>query len=125
MEESQVLGKQKAQEDLDVTLEQNSSVTPNSESEQKQQPNLVRIYVYEVVVPSRYASSKEEFVHGTLSNPIFNGTKAKSYPFNLYPFQQVSIACLKRNESVLVSAHTSAGKNVVAEYAIAMAFRDK
>jgi ATP-dependent RNA helicase DOB1 len=31
----------------------------------------------------------------------------------------------ERHESVLVAAHTSAGKTVVAEYAIAMAFRDK
>lgn len=31
----------------------------------------------------------------------------------------------ERRESVLVAAHTSAGKTVVAEYAIAMAFRDK
>jgi ATP-dependent RNA helicase DOB1 len=37
----------------------------------------------------------------------------------------VSVACLERNESVLVSAHTSAGKTAVAEYAIAMAFREK
>ena len=46
---------------------------------------------------------------------------AKSYTFDLDPFQKISVACLERNESVLVSAHTSA----VAEYAIAMAFRDK
>ena len=44
---------------------------------------------------------------------------AKDYPFELDPFQQVSIASIQRNESVLVSAHTSAGKTVVAEYAIA------
>ncbi|KAF6167318.1 hypothetical protein GIB67_043179 [Kingdonia uniflora] len=126
MEESQVLGKRKAQEDLDVTSEQNSSVTLKSESEQKQQqPNLVRTCVHEVAVPTGYVSSKDESVHGTLSNPVFNGTEAKSYPFNLDPFQQVSVACLERNESVLVSAHTSAGKTAVAEYAIAMAFRDK
>jgi ATP-dependent RNA helicase DOB1 len=31
----------------------------------------------------------------------------------------------ERHESVMVAAHTSAGKTVVAEYAIAMAFRDK
>ena len=40
-------------------------------------------------------------------------------------FQATATAVLERNESVLVAAHTSAGKTVVAEYAIAMAFRDK
>ncbi|CAE7936852.1 mtr4, partial [Symbiodinium sp. KB8] len=50
---------------------------------------------------------------------------AKTYPFTLDPFQQEAIGCLERDESVLVSAHTSAGKTVVAEYAIAMALRDK
>lgn len=50
---------------------------------------------------------------------------AKEYAFPLDPFQKVSIACLERNESVLVSAHTSAGKTVVAQYAIAMSLRDK
>ncbi|KAF6163822.1 hypothetical protein GIB67_016162, partial [Kingdonia uniflora] len=82
------------------------------------------ICVHEVV-PTEYVSSKDESVHGTLSNPVFNGMEAKLYPFNLDPFQQVSVACLKRNESVFVSAHTLAGKTDVAEYTIAMAFRDK
>ena len=50
---------------------------------------------------------------------------AKTYPFTLDPFQKRAVECLERNESVLVSAHTSAGKTVVAEYAIAMALRDK
>ena len=50
---------------------------------------------------------------------------AKEYPFTLDPFQARAVACLEANESVLVSAHTSAGKTVVAEYAIAMAMRDK
>ncbi|EEP80750.1 ATP-dependent RNA helicase DOB1 [Uncinocarpus reesii 1704] len=44
---------------------------------------------------------------------------ARTWPFTLDPFQQVSIASIERDESVLVSAHTSAGKTVVAEYAIA------
>lgn len=87
--------------------------------------NLARTCVHEVAVPSGYASTKDESIHGTLSNPVYTGEMAKTYPFDLDPFQQVSVACLERNESVLVSAHTSAGKTAVAEYAIAMAFRDK
>ncbi|KAL1920074.1 uncharacterized protein VTP21DRAFT_1220 [Calcarisporiella thermophila] len=50
---------------------------------------------------------------------------ARTYPFTLDPFQRVSISCIERGESVLVSAHTSAGKTVVAEYAIAQSLRDK
>ncbi|KAF2399318.1 ATP-dependent RNA helicase-like protein DOB1 [Trichodelitschia bisporula] len=49
---------------------------------------------------------------------------ARTYPFPLDPFQQVSIASIERNESVLVSAHTSAGKTVVAEYAIAQCLKN-
>lgn len=87
--------------------------------------NLSRTCVHEVAVPSGYASTKDESIHGTLADPIYNGERAKTYPFKLDPFQEVSVSCLERNESVLVSAHTSAGKTAVAEYAIAMAFRDK
>ncbi|EUC41776.1 hypothetical protein COCMIDRAFT_105310 [Bipolaris oryzae ATCC 44560] len=49
---------------------------------------------------------------------------ARTWPFALDPFQQVSIASIQRNESVLVSAHTSAGKTVVAEYAIAQCLKN-
>jgi replicative superfamily II helicase len=45
-----------------------------------------------------------------------------------YPAVQCTesgLAMQERRESVMVAAHTSAGKTVVAEYAIAMAFRDK
>lgn len=49
---------------------------------------------------------------------------AKTWPFKLDPFQQVSIASIERSESVLVSAHTSAGKTVVAEYAIAQSLKN-
>lgn len=49
---------------------------------------------------------------------------AREFPFELDPFQAVSIASIERNESVLVSAHTSAGKTVVAEYAIAQCLKN-
>lgn len=51
-------------------------------------------------------------------------TPAKTWPFRLDPFQQVAIASVERNESVLVSAHTSAGKTVCAEYAIAQCLKN-
>eukprot|EP00741_Cyanophora_paradoxa_P014004 tig00020723_g13518.t1 len=50
---------------------------------------------------------------------------AKTYPFPVDAFQIESIKCLERGESVLVSAHTSAGKTVVAQYAVAMSLRAK
>ncbi|KAF7979355.1 hypothetical protein HWV62_42795 [Athelia sp. TMB] len=50
---------------------------------------------------------------------------AREYKFTLDPFQQVSVHAIQRNESVLVSAHTSAGKTVVAEYAIAQCLERK
>jgi len=50
---------------------------------------------------------------------------AREYKFTLDPFQQVSVHAIQRNESVLVSAHTSAGKTVVAEYAIAQCLENK
>lgn len=49
---------------------------------------------------------------------------AKTYPFQIDPFQQIAINCMEAGHSVLVAAHTSAGKTVVAEYAFAMALRD-
>ncbi|CAI2350159.1 unnamed protein product [Caenorhabditis sp. 36 PRJEB53466] len=50
---------------------------------------------------------------------------AKLYPFQLDAFQKQAILCIDNNQSVLVSAHTSAGKTVVATYAIAQCLRDK
>ena len=46
---------------------------------------------------------------------------AKQYPFELDTFQKHAVMHLERGESVFVAAHTSAGKTVVAEYAIALA----
>jgi ATP-dependent RNA helicase DOB1 len=53
-----------------------------------------------------------------------NDPPARTYKFELDPFQQVATSCIERNESVLVSAHTSAGKTVVAEFAIATCLKE-
>ncbi len=82
---------------------------------------------HEVAIPEGFdpcsITHLDEATHGTLHEPILRDTfpRAKQYPFVLDPFQETAIACLERRESVLVAAHTSAGKTVVAEYAIAMA----
>lgn len=54
-----------------------------------------------------------------------NVEPAKTYPFQLDAFQKEAIQCIENNQSVLVSAHTSAGKTVVALYAIAQSLREK
>ncbi|PFX34751.1 Helicase SKI2W [Stylophora pistillata] len=46
---------------------------------------------------------------------------AHKWKFELDTFQKQAVLCLENNESVFVAAHTSAGKTVVAEYAIALA----
>lgn len=56
--------------------------------------------------------------HKSPANP------ARTWPFELDPFQKLAVASIEREESVLVSAHTSAGKTVVAEYAIAQSLKN-
>ncbi|KJK74415.1 hypothetical protein H634G_10322 [Metarhizium anisopliae BRIP 53293] len=48
---------------------------------------------------------------------------ARTWNFKLDPFQSLSVASIERDESILVSAHTSAGKTVVAEYAVAQCLK--
>ena len=83
---------------------------------------------------------KEDFIGGYHENihlqsiPYDPSKKIKKYSdipnlafkfqFKLDEYQEKAILCLENRESVLVSAHTSAGKTVAAQYAIAMAKRD-
>lgn len=52
--------------------------------------------------------------HSKISRP------AISYPFELDTFQKRCVIHLENHENVFVAAHTSAGKTVIAEYAIAL-----
>ncbi|XP_073012536.1 DExH-box ATP-dependent RNA helicase DExH9 [Typha latifolia] len=73
-------------------------------------------------------SYPEGYVQAATPRAITSGEKtkpAKDFPFELDPFQSEAIKCLDNGESVMVSAHTSAGKTVVALYAIAMSLRDQ
>ena len=53
-----------------------------------------------------------------------SSSPVKEFPFVLDPFQREAIRCIESSQSVLVSAHTSAGKTAVAEYAIATSLKD-
>ncbi|KAI9493029.1 rRNA-processing arch domain-containing protein [Zychaea mexicana] len=73
---------------------------------------------HQVAVPPNYN-------YVPISQHVPPSDPARVYPFTLDPFQRVSVSSIERNESVLVSAHTSAGKTVVAEYAIAQCLKNK
>ena len=60
----------------------------------------------------------------TLPKVIPPKEPAKIYKFQLDPFQQQAIEYIDKEESVLVAAHTSAGKTAVAEYAIAKSLKE-
>ena len=111
-----------------ATPHENPTSTVESQVKKARQEAPARIpppCSHEVALPDGFdpiASSikHDPTVHGSLETPIYSGERAKQYPFVLDPFQEMAIACLERRESVLVAAHTSAGKTVVAEYAIAL-----
>ena len=61
---------------------------------------------------------------GFQRNPHSKAAPAKEYKFTLDKFQSKAVECIERNESVLVAAHTSAGKTAIAEYAIALSLKN-
>ncbi|XP_031644401.1 helicase SKI2W-like isoform X2 [Oncorhynchus kisutch] len=64
-------------------------------------------------IPINITSPCDDF-YKRIPNPAFK------YPFELDVFQKQAVLRLEAHESVFVAAHTSAGKTVVAEYAIAL-----
>jgi len=87
--------------------------------------------IYELSVPDRgcvhEVACPAETTYAGLRDPKElnpNHVPAKEYPFKLDSFQERSILCIENEQSVLVSAHTSAGKTVVAEYAIAKSLKN-
>lgn len=78
------------------------------------QSNLEKNCILETIV--RPGLDPQEFkidIESEITNP------AKTYKFTLDPFQKAAVKSIEKNESVLVAAHTSAGKTAVAEYVIA------
>lgn len=80
-----------------------------------------------IIIPHQVrhqVSLPTDYKYKPIENHEFADPPARRYDFELDPFQRTSVAAIERGESVLVSAHTSAGKTVVAEYAIAQSLRE-
>lgn len=75
-------------------------------------------YQFAVPLDANTLISEEEF-NQIIPKPV------KKYPFELDTFQKQAIIHIEKDENVFVAAHTSAGKTVVAEYAIAKSFFNK
>jgi len=115
----EIAGKRSAADDMEAERKKQKVEEKSVEVMQRMQVHTVesiQACTHEVVVPP-----EQSYV--PLKTPT--GQPAKEYPFTLDPFQKEAIMCLENNQSVLVSAHTSAGKTVVAVYAIAMSLQSK
>ncbi|KZO90651.1 antiviral helicase [Calocera viscosa TUFC12733] len=98
-----------------VEVAASTGLTGGDAGEKIQLSHQVR---HQVAIPPGYP-------YVPISQHVSPSKPAREYKFELDPFQKVSVHAIERDESVLVSAHTSAGKTVVAEYAIAQCLRDK
>lgn len=95
-----------------------SVITTDSKADKPPPPKTTYCH-HDVSVPSIFPGDYDIHSLEYPENP------AKEYLFDLDAFQRQSVKCVERNESVLVAAHTSAGKTAVAEYAIALALKNK
>ncbi|PWZ00793.1 putative MTR4-involved in nucleocytoplasmic transport of mRNA [Testicularia cyperi] len=104
-----------------TTTAQDSSATPTKDdstgASSEKQMQVSHSMRHQVALPPDYP-------YVPLSKHVPADPPAKEYKFELDPFQRNAVSCIERNESVLVSAHTSAGKTVVAEYAIAQCLKN-
>lgn len=86
--------------------------------------SLPRIFQSVAKAPSEEHREWAHMIHTSKQMTNFHElvpVMAHEYPFELDTFQKQAVYHLEQNDSVFVAAHTSAGKTVVAEYAIALA----
>ncbi|CCU76706.1 hypothetical protein BGHDH14_bgh06440 [Blumeria hordei DH14] len=111
---------------------ENESVDLNEEDEGDDIDSLLPIEFpalepHGILAASSAKRGGKEWAHMVDINRGFKNFKelvpqmAKEWPFELDTFQKEAIYRLENGDSVFVAAHTSAGKTVVAEYAIALA----
>ncbi|KAF8942656.1 hypothetical protein BGZ47_006281 [Haplosporangium gracile] len=104
---------------------------PDAESETPDEVDAILDSVVPVAAPKRAITAAQakgrEWAHVVDVNAPFDDfythvpEMAHDFPFELDTFQKRAVYHLEKGECVFVAAHTSAGKTVVAEYAIALA----
>ena len=111
--------------DTDLNFSESSSSSKSSSSSEnefeklhKANQNQNNNNISEIEENSENKYAVEDNIDPSKFDTIEN--LAINYPFTLDNFQKKSIYRLERNENVLVCAHTSSGKTVVAEYGIAL-----
>uniref|UniRef100_A0A3B3VUC6 SKI2 subunit of superkiller complex n=1 Tax=Poecilia latipinna TaxID=48699 RepID=A0A3B3VUC6_9TELE len=102
-EEAVKLPRTNSLEDLGIKAGKTDKSKPKENPEEKKK----------WAVPVDILSPCEDF-YKRIPNPAFK------WPFELDTFQKQAVLRLEAHDSVFVAAHTSAGKTVVAEYAIAL-----
>ncbi|KAK0199046.1 antiviral helicase [Armillaria mellea] len=115
-------------EDDDASQDPDLSLSPNKNAEIDELLPSTRSHLRPAKAPKRTRAShlqKRDWAHVIdVNTPLRNFHElvpdmAHKYPFELDTFQKQAVYHLEMGDSVFVAAHTSAGKTVVAEYAIA------
>eukprot|EP00817_Percolomonadidae_sp_ATCC50343_P006586 CAMPEP_0117419238 /NCGR_PEP_ID=MMETSP0758-20121206/848_1 /TAXON_ID=63605 /ORGANISM="Percolomonas cosmopolitus, Strain AE-1 (ATCC 50343)" /LENGTH=1143 /DNA_ID=CAMNT_0005200199 /DNA_START=505 /DNA_END=3932 /DNA_ORIENTATION=+ len=101
---------EKETDELQILLQETGDILKHIAK--KKNPDDVFEYV-------KVHSNEDPYIKSKRINELV-ASPALEYPFDLDVFQKQAIVQLENNQSVFVAAHTSAGKTVVAEYAIAL-----
>ncbi|XP_035039239.1 helicase SKI2W [Hippoglossus stenolepis] len=112
-EEAPKLPRTNSLEDLGIKDAESSSAPSKKGQDGKSKPKEKPEENKKWAIPVDITSPCEDF-HKRIPNPAFK------WPFELDVFQKQAVLRLEAHDSVFVAAHTSAGKTVVAEYAIAL-----
>ena len=103
--------------------EDSNEESKNSSEEENQENDLLKQTNEEIIgFEERHQKLKEYAEEDTIDISKYDEIKnyAITFPFQLDEFQKRSIIRLEEHQNVLVCAHTSSGKTVVAEYGIAL-----
>ncbi|XP_015232461.1 PREDICTED: helicase SKI2W [Cyprinodon variegatus] len=112
-EETIKLARTNSLEDLGIKDVESSPSPKEAGKEDKSKPKENPEEKKKWAIPVDISSPCEDF-YKRIPNPAFK------WPFELDTFQKQAVLRLEAHDSVFVAAHTSAGKTVVAEYAIAL-----